>query len=78
MVSSVQSKIVGEGYLDNKLNEYVFRTLKWSPEADKLVEIPKNDTDEGNDEHEAHKVISLYLSQLSYAGYLPLLVLLLV
>ena len=27
MVSSVQSKILGEGYLDNKLNEYVFRTL---------------------------------------------------
>lgn len=73
-----ESKIVGEGYLDNKLNEYVFRTLKWSPEAEKLIEIPKNDIDEGSDEHEAHKVISFYLSQLSYAGYLPLLVLLLV
>jgi hypothetical protein len=42
--------------------------LKWSPEAEKLVEIPKNNTHEGNDEQQAQKVISLYLSQLSHAG----------
>jgi hypothetical protein len=41
-------------------NKYVFRTLKWSPEDDKLVEIPKNDTHEENDEQQAQKVISLY------------------
>jgi hypothetical protein len=43
-------------------NKYVFRTLKWSPEDEKLVEIPKNDTHEENDEQQAQKVISLYLS----------------
>jgi hypothetical protein len=56
-----RARIVGEGYLDNIQNEYVFRTLKWSPEAEKLVEVSKNDTDERNDDL---KVISLYLSQL--------------
>lgn len=63
-----EAQIVGEGYLDSKENEYVFRTLKWSPEVEKLVEIPKNDTDEENVEQQASKVICLYLSQLSYAG----------
>lgn len=63
-----EGKIVGEGYLDIKLNEYLFRTLKWLPEAEKLIEISKNDTHEEDDEQKAQKVISLYLSQLSYAS----------
>ncbi|XP_021304594.1 uncharacterized protein LOC8068402 isoform X2 [Sorghum bicolor] len=51
-----EGRIVGEGYLDNKLNEYVFRTLKWLPQAENLVEIPKNDTQKVNDEQQAQNV----------------------
>lgn len=63
-----EGRIVGEGYLDNKLNEYVFRTLKWLPQAENLVEIPKNDTQKVNDEQQAQNVIYLYLFQLSYSS----------
>ena len=51
LMKTVDSKPkIEEVFFYNKQNEYVFRTLKWSPEAEKLVEIPKNDTHEGNDE----------------------------
>jgi len=69
LMKTVDSKPkIEEVFFYNKQNEYVFGTLKWSPEAEKLVEIPKNEIHEGNDEQQAQKVISLYLSQLSHAG----------